>query len=194
LDVESQYQEKKLSYEKVAVGLDMEKQSLEKDCTQFQDECLREESRYHQLQNMISLSKIRLARVDQEKKWQSGQGRLMRDFASLKELYTNKLAQQEQLTKQLRKRQKELKENAGALTNQKTNFMTLQVLLDAKARIQRGESLSGSAGNENYMNFGGAEQKYASNVAVVAEAYAMAYAEPEDAKGSGGYDSKYDYV
>lgn len=123
LDVESQYQEKKLSYEKVAVGLDMEKQSLEKDCTQFQDECLREESRYHQLQNLISISKIRLARVEQEKKWQAGQGRLMRDFASLKELYANKLAQQDQLTKQLRKRQKELKENAGALTNQKTNFM-----------------------------------------------------------------------
>lgn len=123
LDVESQYQEKKLSYEKVAVGLDMEKQSLEKDCTQFQDECLREESRYHQLQNLISISKIRLSRVEQEKKWQAGQGRLMRDFASLKELYANKLAQQDQLTKQLRKRQKELKENAGALTNQKTNFM-----------------------------------------------------------------------
>jgi hypothetical protein len=27
------------------------------------------------------------------------------------------------LTKQLRKRQKELKENSGALTNQKTNFL-----------------------------------------------------------------------
>jgi hypothetical protein len=35
----------------------------------------------------------------------------------------NKLAQQDNLTKQLRKRQKELKENSGALTNQKTNFL-----------------------------------------------------------------------
>jgi intraflagellar transport protein 81 len=177
LEVESQYQEKKLSYEKVAVGLDMEKQSLEKDCTQFQDECLREESRYHQLQNMISLSKIRLARVDQEKEWQSGHGRLMRDFASLKELYTNKLAQQEQLTKQLRKRQKELKENAGALTNQKTNFMTLHALLDAKARSHRGGSLfASSAGdekNDDMLVGGGAER--------------------EVAKRSAGYDSKYDY-
>eukprot|EP01033_Poteriospumella_lacustris_P004485 gene4485-3204_t len=196
LDVESQYQEKKLSYEKVAVGLDMEKQSLEKDCTQFQDECLREESRYHQLQNLISISKIRLSRVEQEKKWQAGQGRLMRDFASLKELYANKLAQQDQLTKQLRKRQKELKENAGALTNQKTNFMTLQVLLDAKARVQRGESLSATDGSGHG---GYADGKYGTNVAVVAEAYAMAYAEPADeshakaAASGGAYDSKYDY-
>lgn len=123
LDVESQYQEKKLGYEKVAVGLEMEKQMLEKDCHQFQEECLREESRYHQLQNLINIAKIRLARVEQEKQWQAGQGRLMRDFASLKELYAHKLTQQEALTKQLRKRQKELKENSGALTNQKTNFM-----------------------------------------------------------------------
>jgi anion-transporting ArsA/GET3 family ATPase len=101
----------------------MEKQTLEKECNQFQEECLREESRYHQLQNLINITKIRYDRCEQEKKWQHGQGRLMRDFASLKELYTNKLAQQEQLTKQLRKRQKELKENSGALTNQKTNFM-----------------------------------------------------------------------
>ena len=30
------YQDKKSMFEKVAVGLDMEKQSLEKDCNQFQ--------------------------------------------------------------------------------------------------------------------------------------------------------------
>ena len=34
----------------------------------------------------------------------------------------NKPSQQDQLTKQLRKKQKDLKENAGAMTNQKTNF------------------------------------------------------------------------
>ena len=37
-------------------------------------------------------------------------------------LLQNKLSQQDQLTKQLRKKQKDLKENAGAMTNQKTNF------------------------------------------------------------------------
>lgn len=34
----------------------------------------------------------------------------------------NKLAQQEHLTKQLRRRQKELKEDAHVMSNQKTNF------------------------------------------------------------------------
>jgi septal ring factor EnvC (AmiA/AmiB activator) len=36
LDVESQYQEKKMGYEKLAVSLDLEKQVLEKECNQFQ--------------------------------------------------------------------------------------------------------------------------------------------------------------
>lgn len=87
LEVESQYQEKKMTYDKAAVGLEMEKQTLEKECNQFQEDCLREESKFHQLQNLISIAKIRLERCEQEKKWQNGQGRMMRDFASLKELY-----------------------------------------------------------------------------------------------------------
>jgi hypothetical protein len=39
------------------------------------------------------------------------------------------------MVKQLRKRQKELKENSGVLTNQKTNFLHLQALLDMKSRF-----------------------------------------------------------
>jgi hypothetical protein len=36
MDVESEYLEKKSSYDKVAVGLEMDKQSLEKECDTFQ--------------------------------------------------------------------------------------------------------------------------------------------------------------
>jgi intraflagellar transport protein 81 len=87
LDIESQYQEKKMGYEKLAVSLDLEKQVLEKECNQFQDDCLREESKYHYLQNLIFIARNRLERCEQEKKWQNGQGRLVRDFACLRDLY-----------------------------------------------------------------------------------------------------------
>lgn len=59
------------------------------------------------------------------------------------------MTQQEQLTKQLRKQQKELKENSGALTNQKTNFMHLQALLDMKLKCEQdptGESRGSGSG------------------------------------------------
>lgn len=87
MDVESSYQERKIAYDKVAVGLDMEKQTLEKDCDFFQEECLREESRYHYLQHLANITRIKLDRAEQEKDWQNGKGRMMRDFSSLKEFY-----------------------------------------------------------------------------------------------------------
>jgi len=140
LDLESEYMERKASYDKVAIGLELEKQGMEQECDNFQEECLREESRFHYLNSLIALARIKLERADQEKKWQNGDGRLMRDFATLKDLYANKLTQQDQLTKALRKKQKELKENSGVMTNQKTNFMNLQLLLNAKIASQSGNN------------------------------------------------------
>ena len=89
----------------------------------------------------------KLDRAEMEKKYQQGEGRLMRDFSSLKELFTvweathnlssifsyfrskrqipssqHKLNLQDQTMKQLRKQQKDLKESAGAMTNQKSIF------------------------------------------------------------------------
>jgi hypothetical protein len=53
----------------------------------LQDECLREESRYHYLQHLGAITRIKLDRAEQEKQWQKGKGRMMRDFASLKDFY-----------------------------------------------------------------------------------------------------------
>ncbi len=52
-----------------------------------QDECLREESRYHCLLHLVAIAKIKLERAEQEKRWQAGDGRMIRDFASFKDLY-----------------------------------------------------------------------------------------------------------
>lgn len=54
----------------------------------IQDECLREESRYHYLQHLITITRIKIDRAEQEKAWQKGKGRMMRDFAHLKDFYT----------------------------------------------------------------------------------------------------------
>ena len=116
--------------------------------TTTQDECLREESRYHYLNCLVTIARTKLDRAEQEKKFQSGDSsRMMRDFASFKELYGHKITQQEQLTKQLRRQQKELKETAGAMTNQKSNFRDLQRLLDAKMACASGETVGSPMGS-----------------------------------------------
>lgn len=87
MEVETRYNDAKNNYDKVAISLEMDKQALEKECDAFQEECLREESRYHTLNCLVTLAKIRLQRAEQEKKWNDGNGRMLRDFASFKELY-----------------------------------------------------------------------------------------------------------
>ncbi len=54
----------------------------------FQEDAIREESRYHSLNCLVSIARIKLDRAEQEKKWQEGNGRMLRDFASFKDLYT----------------------------------------------------------------------------------------------------------
>jgi hypothetical protein len=57
----------------------------------MQEECLREESRYHYLQHLITITRCKLDRAHQEKNWQAGKGRMIRDFATLKEFYAVRL-------------------------------------------------------------------------------------------------------
>lgn len=121
-EIEAEYMDKKSIFEKLTIGLEMEKLALEKECDDYQEECLREESRFHYINNLINLSKIRLAKAEQEKKFQNGQGKLMRDFTCYKELYAHKMTQQEQLIKSLRKSQRDLKDSFDATTNQKSGF------------------------------------------------------------------------
>lgn len=92
MDVETQYLERKANYDKIAVGLELEKQGLERDCDTSQDEYLQEETKYHTLSNLISLAKIKQSRCDQERKWKAGEGSLMRDFQSLNDLYNVSLS------------------------------------------------------------------------------------------------------
>ena len=46
MDLEALHTEKKDIFDKIAVGLDLEKTSVEKECDALQEECIREESRY----------------------------------------------------------------------------------------------------------------------------------------------------
>jgi intraflagellar transport protein 81 len=161
MDLESEYNERKNHYDKIAVQLDFEKQTLDKECDEFQEECLREESRFHYLNALISTSRIKLERAEAEKKYQSGHDQLMRDFRSYQDLYSHKLTQQDQLTKQLRRRQKELKESSEAMTNQKSNFLALQALMNAKLNSNgsmngEGKTDSPAKGYAESVSFGGA--------------------------------------
>ncbi|CAN0456322.1 unnamed protein product, partial [Ectocarpus sp. 12 AP-2014] len=113
MEIESEYQEKRGAHEKVAVGLEVERQQLEHECNTSQEDALAEESRYHFLQSLCSITEARLQSVRQDERWEKGDGRLLPEFQCHRDLYEHKLRQQEALSKQLRRQQRSIKENEG---------------------------------------------------------------------------------
>ena len=147
-EVHEDHNDKKAVYDNTAAGFESERVKLEQECDGYQEDCLRVESRYHYLQCLSSIARVHLERVDDEAKYESGDGRLLRDFKTYKELYTHKIQNQEQMAKELRRRQKALRESAGAHAEQNKMFASLRRLLSAKLNaVAPADSQSPSSAN-----------------------------------------------
>jgi intraflagellar transport protein 81 len=94
----------------------------------------------------IDLEKAKIDRVQQEMEFEKGNGRLLRDIKSFQELYKHKVAQQESLTKELRKQQKTLKSNTADHHAQRDMFESLFMLLQCKVKIATQQTHSGKSG------------------------------------------------
>jgi intraflagellar transport protein 81 len=84
--------------------------------------------------------------MNSKEKWLNGiDGRLFPEFKSFSELYANKIAQQQNLSKALRKQQKRIKENERANMYQRALFTDLHGLLACKLK-----SKTSGSGNDEY--------------------------------------------
>ena len=101
--MESEYNRKKQMYDKEAVGLEMQRQELERDCDHFQNECLQEENSYHYLNCLLQLEESRRRRVEDEEKWERGEGFLTPQFKTFSEMFADRIQRQRSLLEQLRK-------------------------------------------------------------------------------------------
>mmetsp|Transcript_3541 Transcript_3541/g.12875 ORF Transcript_3541/g.12875 Transcript_3541/m.12875 type:complete len:696 (-) Transcript_3541:1374-3461(-) len=144
-ELEARYLSGKSKFENTAAGLESSRIQLEQQCAQFQEECLREESRYHQLNSLMEILKGQQQRVAEESKFERGDGQLLRDFRTWRELYTHKVGQQKQLTAELRKRQKHIKDNEGPSMAQRKLFLDMQRLLEVKLRVYVDEAKRAAA-------------------------------------------------
>eukprot|EP01029_Cantina_marsupialis_P018516 TRINITY_DN4261_c0_g1_i1.p1 TRINITY_DN4261_c0_g1~~TRINITY_DN4261_c0_g1_i1.p1 ORF type:complete len:692 (+),score=288.33 TRINITY_DN4261_c0_g1_i1:65-2140(+) len=135
IDKELEYVEKKRVFEGIQAGLDTEKRRLEQECDQFQTEAIKEETRFHELNASLEMWNLRQKKVADEKKYQRGDGKLSRDFPTWDALYTQRRQQQDQLVKELRKQQRELKDNASEDVSQRAMFQSLKELLQLKVKL-----------------------------------------------------------
>lgn len=134
--VETDFLQKKATYDKVAVGLDVERQQLEHECDAYQEEALQEESRFHYLNCLTSMAEATLKRIDDEEGWKAGKGRgLLPNFKCYEDLYTNKLAQQQAFSDQLRKQRATIEKHEGPNMKQRAVYADLEKLLAFKLKI-----------------------------------------------------------
>jgi intraflagellar transport protein 81 len=148
-EAEAAWLGEKAKYESVAAGLETEKAALERAADAAQADAVGEESRAALLTAMAEAAGGLLERAREEAGYERGEGRYLRDFRTLKEAYTARLATLEALGKELRRKQKDIKENAGAHAAQRTRFLDVRRLLAAKVALYRadpGGGLLGSGG------------------------------------------------
>jgi intraflagellar transport protein 81 len=159
-EMEQVYLERKAQYDHTAVGLEAERLKLEQECAAFQEDAIREESQFHLLHCQLQLQQGKADKIAQEIEFEQGasSARLLRDIRSFQELYKHKVAQQESLTKELRKQQKSLKTSAPAKKQQREMFEGLQQLLSCKARLAQQENQGNANANRNGGGGGGVGQ------------------------------------
>lgn len=131
-ELESRHVKERATYENIAAGIDAEKAGLEKAADAAQAEAVAEEGRVHLLQALAEQSSSLLDRARAEALYEAGEGRYNRDFKTLKEVYSNRMVTLESLSKELRKRQKELKEHEPAHAAQRLLFESTVRLLEAR--------------------------------------------------------------
>jgi len=145
-EIEAEYNEKKAGFDNVVMAVEGEKSRLETEVKEIEQVCVAEESRYHELQAQLHITDAQLARVMSEVKHLTGETRLNNQFRSHTDWYNWKLGQQEQLSKDLRQHQTDIRENQEKNIEQMKMFQDLQRLLDRKKEILahgEGESLRG---------------------------------------------------
>lgn len=145
-EAEGGYLHARAVYENTAAGLAAERATLEREAAAVQEDALREESRFASLHMAGEVLATQLERAREEAAYEGGEGRYMRDFRTVKDLYAQKLGQLETLAKELRKKQKDIRENAGAHAAQRARFADLKRLLAAKAALYKEDPTGGMAG------------------------------------------------
>ena len=104
--------------------------------TAYQDECKREESRYHYLNAMIESTKIILERARLE---DAGRNRVGDSNQSYRELYQSRIQETENQSKKLRERQKMVKESHEDNLEQTSMFRDLRKVLASKIHVLKRE-------------------------------------------------------
>mmetsp|Transcript_45252 Transcript_45252/g.74986 ORF Transcript_45252/g.74986 Transcript_45252/m.74986 type:complete len:691 (-) Transcript_45252:135-2207(-) len=138
-EVESEYLEKKAVFDNTKAGLDSEISKMQAELDSAQKEKAHEESNCHYYESLASIERVKVNRVEDEKQGRSikrhmPDGSVVRSY---KDLYEAKIKDQDRLTKELKERQKHIKENHEPNRIQMGLFKDLHKLMRCKVDMQQ---------------------------------------------------------
>uniref|UniRef100_A0ABI8AIT5 IFT81 calponin homology domain-containing protein n=1 Tax=Felis catus TaxID=9685 RepID=A0ABI8AIT5_FELCA len=123
--------EKKSQYDSCAAGLESNRSKLEQEVRGLREECLQEESRYHYTNCMIKNLEVQLRRAtDEMKAYVSSDQQEKRK--AIRQQYTKNIAEQENLGKKLREKQKAVRESHGPNMKQAKMWRDFEQLMECK--------------------------------------------------------------
>ncbi|XP_045152650.1 intraflagellar transport protein 81 homolog [Echinops telfairi] len=123
--------EKKSQYDSCAAGLESNRSKLEQEVRVLREECLQEESKYHYTNCMIKNLGVQLRRAtDEIKAYVSSDQQEKRK--AIREQYTKHIAEQENLGKKLREKQKTVRESHGPNMKQAKMWRDFEQLMECK--------------------------------------------------------------
>lgn len=130
-ELQGEHAEKKMNYDGVAAGLQAERSGLEREVHTLWEETLVEESRYHYLQCMLKSLNLQQERVAEEMHCYISSDPAEK-HKSLRDQFTRKIQEAENLGKSLRDKQKEIKESHSNSLNQVKMWKDLKRMLEVK--------------------------------------------------------------
>eukprot|EP00761_Pharyngomonas_kirbyi_P002801 gb/GECH01002805.1/.p1 GENE.gb/GECH01002805.1/~~gb/GECH01002805.1/.p1 ORF type:complete len:680 (+),score=221.75 gb/GECH01002805.1/:1-2040(+) len=141
-EIEKRFNEKKNNYQNALTSFETENVGLKKEVEEKESNFEQTESLYHDLNLRMEVLEAKKQRIDDENRFKIGEDRLSRDFSTYTERLKTKIRELEHESKELRDRQRDIKDNFEDSQRQIQLFDQLNKLLEGKVRAKQNESHS----------------------------------------------------
>ncbi|PAA50779.1 hypothetical protein BOX15_Mlig023972g1, partial [Macrostomum lignano] len=141
-----EYDEKKSNYERQSAGVEEKRMKLEQEVKALREECQGEESRYAYMKGMLDILDTQHQRVQDELRAYKSQDPNDKKKPTLRDVFKKKIAEQENIGKSLREKQKAVRDAQQPAMKQVKMWSDLLRLMDCKIACQAKAEVAAEAG------------------------------------------------
>jgi intraflagellar transport protein 81 len=152
--VEVKYLEKKNAYDQAKSSVDGDLSKISGEVRQLETEVLEAEQAYHELNMQLCAAESRLQRAHHETRCLRKEESYSKDFGTLAESYTAEIGRLDELCRDLRKQQKNVKDTHEGNLKQKKAFSCLEKLMKVKLKVAKQEMQNLGDGRPATMMYG----------------------------------------